>query len=51
MHVPWLPHWNEKDEKKFKSCESKFSLEDLIKYREWAFTEISIEAKRYFSES
>ena len=25
-------------------------MEDLIQYRQWAFTEISIEAKRYFNE-
>lgn len=26
-------------------------LKDLIKYREWAFTEIRLEAKRYFNSS
>jgi hypothetical protein len=26
-------------------------LKDLLKYREWAFTEIHLEAKRYFNSS
>ena len=32
-------------------CEKVLPLKDLLKYREWAFTEIHLEAKRYFNSS
>ncbi|CAD8061056.1 unnamed protein product [Paramecium sonneborni] len=46
--VPWLTCWTIQDETKFKKCEEQLSLKDLLKYREWAFQEIRIEAKRYY---
>lgn len=49
--VPWLSAWSPKDEPKFQHCERFLSLKDLLKYREWAFEEIRIEAKRYFHSS
>ncbi|CAK91760.1 unnamed protein product (macronuclear) [Paramecium tetraurelia] len=45
--VPWLSQWTAKDESKFKICEDNLPLKDLLKYREWAFQEIRMEAKRY----
>ncbi|CAD8104021.1 unnamed protein product [Paramecium primaurelia] len=45
--VPWLSQWTAKDEIKFKNCEDNLPLKDLLKYREWAFQEIRMEAKRY----
>ncbi|CAD8044814.1 unnamed protein product [Paramecium primaurelia] len=49
--VPWLTCWTIQDENKFKKCEEQMSLKDLLKYREWAFQEIRIEAKRYYNSS
>ncbi|CAD8184925.1 unnamed protein product [Paramecium pentaurelia] len=49
--VPWLTSWTMQDETKFKKCEEQMSLKDLLKYREWAFQEIRIEAKRYYHSS
>ncbi|CAK75254.1 unnamed protein product (macronuclear) [Paramecium tetraurelia] len=49
--VPWLTCWTIQDETKFKKCEEQMSLKDLLKYREWAFQEIRIEAKRYYNSS
>ncbi|CAD8080873.1 unnamed protein product [Paramecium sonneborni] len=49
--VPWLTSWTIQDETKFKKCEEQMSLKDLLKYREWAFQEIRIEAKRYYHSS
>ncbi|CAD8125695.1 unnamed protein product [Paramecium sonneborni] len=49
--VPWLSQWTAKDEVKFKNCEDNLSLKDLLKYREWAFQEIRMEAKRYYNSA
>ncbi|CAD8200188.1 unnamed protein product [Paramecium octaurelia] len=49
--VPWLSSWTAKDEYKIAKCEEDLSLKDLLKYREWAFQEIRIEAKRYYNSS
>ncbi|CAD8117933.1 unnamed protein product [Paramecium sonneborni] len=49
--VPWLSSWTTKDESKIAKCEDELSLKDLLKYREWAFQEIRIEAKRYYNSS
>ncbi|CAD8125312.1 unnamed protein product [Paramecium sonneborni] len=49
--VPWLSQWTAKDEIKFKNCEDNLSLKDLLKYREWAFQEIRMEAKRYYNSA
>lgn len=49
--VPWLASWTTQDEVKFKKCEDYLSLKDLLKYREWSFQEIKIEAKRYYNSS
>jgi len=47
--VPWLGQWSSEDEDQFNKCERALSVKDLLKYRDWAFTEIRIEAKRYFN--
>jgi len=47
--VPWLGQWSTDDEDQFNKCERTISVKDLLKYRDWAFTEIRIEAKRYFN--
>ncbi|KAM3144515.1 Vacuolar protein sorting-associated protein 13 [Paramecium bursaria] len=49
--VPWLQSWTLQDETKFNRCEKELSLKDLLKYRQWAFEEIRIEAKRYYHSS
>lgn len=49
--VPWLSSWTAKDEFKIAKCEEDLTLKDLLKYREWAFQEIRIEAKRYYNSS
>jgi len=42
-----LPRINDKEKPVFKMLEEVIPLENLIKFREWAFIEIRLEAKRF----
>lgn len=48
IYVPWLPRIAPAEKKLIAILEHEISLDNLLKFREWALLEIRVEARRYF---
>jgi len=49
IHAPWLPQLNAHGKKLFETLEEELSLQNLLKFREWAILVIRLEAKRFYA--
>jgi hypothetical protein len=47
--VPWLPRITPEEGETLNKLEDEIPLQNLLDYREWAFIEIRVEAKRFFA--
>eukprot|EP01017_Pseudomicrothorax_dubius_P006712 TRINITY_DN11974_c0_g1_i1.p1 TRINITY_DN11974_c0_g1~~TRINITY_DN11974_c0_g1_i1.p1 ORF type:complete len:839 (+),score=179.27 TRINITY_DN11974_c0_g1_i1:29-2545(+) len=51
IHVPWFEKLSAEEENQFKMLEQTMPLRELLTYREYAITELRMEAKRYFNSN